>query len=83
MGYYDCFRAYDQLKVPHEPLSLITPQFETPLPPLQPAVSYYFQLLMYVAPINLLMKQKVILMMVYMSIRQLLIQSTYYECKGS
>lgn len=29
---------YDKLGVPQEPLSLITPQFETPLPPLQPAV---------------------------------------------
>ncbi|KAK3591240.1 hypothetical protein CHS0354_010606 [Potamilus streckersoni] len=31
-------KAYEQLSVKHEPLSLITPQFETPLPPLQPAV---------------------------------------------
>ncbi|XP_026788429.3 intraflagellar transport protein 52 homolog isoform X2 [Pangasianodon hypophthalmus] len=31
-------RAYKQLHVKHEPLQLITPQFETPLPPLQPAV---------------------------------------------
>jgi intraflagellar transport protein 52 len=31
-------KAYEQLKVPHEQLTLITPQFETPLPPLQPAV---------------------------------------------
>ncbi|XP_076034643.1 intraflagellar transport 52 isoform X2 [Oratosquilla oratoria] len=30
--------AYSQLNVRHEPLRLITPQFETPLPPLQPAV---------------------------------------------
>nr|CAD7199472.1 unnamed protein product [Timema douglasi] len=30
--------AYDQLGVKHEPLRLITPQFETPLPPLQAAV---------------------------------------------
>ncbi|CAL8337027.1 unnamed protein product [Merluccius merluccius] len=30
--------AYQQLNVKHEPLQLITPQFETPLPPLQPAV---------------------------------------------
>jgi len=29
---------YAQLNVKHEPLSLIPPQFETPLPPLQPAV---------------------------------------------
>ena len=34
----DC-RVYEQLKVPHEQLTLIPPQFETPLPPLQPAVS--------------------------------------------
>jgi len=32
-------RVYEQLKVPHEQLTLIPPQFETPLPPLQPAVS--------------------------------------------
>ena len=32
--------AYQQLNVKHEPLQLITPQFETPLPPLQPAVSF-------------------------------------------
>jgi len=31
-------RAFDELKVKHEQLQLITPQFETPLPPLQPAV---------------------------------------------
>ncbi|XP_054275371.1 intraflagellar transport protein 52 homolog [Macrosteles quadrilineatus] len=30
--------AYDQLQVKHEPLKLIPPQFESPLPPLQPAV---------------------------------------------
>ncbi|KAK3851087.1 hypothetical protein Pcinc_042235 [Petrolisthes cinctipes] len=29
---------YNKLNVKHEPLRLITPQFETPLPPLQPAV---------------------------------------------
>jgi len=27
------------MKVKHEPLTLIPPNFETPLPPLQPAVS--------------------------------------------
>ena len=27
------------LGLKHEPMTLITPQFETPLPPLQPAVS--------------------------------------------
>ncbi|CAN8002155.1 unnamed protein product [Ixodes hexagonus] len=31
-------RAYQELNVPHEPLRLISPQFESPLPPLQPAV---------------------------------------------
>ena len=31
-------KAYDLLGVKHEPLRLITPQFETPLPPFQPAV---------------------------------------------
>ncbi|KAA0185525.1 Intraflagellar transport protein 52 [Fasciolopsis buskii] len=30
--------AYEKLRVKHEALSLITPQFETPLPPVQPAV---------------------------------------------
>ena len=32
-------RAYEDLHVKHEQLTLITPQFETPLPPLLPAVS--------------------------------------------
>ncbi|KAL7752326.1 hypothetical protein RI367_002372 [Sorochytrium milnesiophthora] len=31
-------RLYDELRLKHEPLALIQPQFETPLPPLQPAV---------------------------------------------
>ncbi len=31
-------KAYEALNVKHEPLKLITPQFETPLPPLQAAV---------------------------------------------
>uniref|UniRef100_A0A1I7XNW1 mannosyl-oligosaccharide 1,3-1,6-alpha-mannosidase n=1 Tax=Heterorhabditis bacteriophora TaxID=37862 RepID=A0A1I7XNW1_HETBA len=31
-------RAYDQIGVKAEPLTLIVPQFEVPLPPLQPAV---------------------------------------------
>uniref|UniRef100_A0A0B6ZRY0 Intraflagellar transport protein 52 homolog n=1 Tax=Arion vulgaris TaxID=1028688 RepID=A0A0B6ZRY0_9EUPU len=31
-------KAFDELKVKHEALTLITPQFETPLPPLVPAV---------------------------------------------
>ena len=35
-------RAFDELKVKHEQLQLITPQFETPLPPLQPAVCFHF-----------------------------------------
>ena len=35
------YRAYEDLRVKHEPLQLITPQFETPLPPLQPAVSFF------------------------------------------
>lgn len=34
----DAVRAFDELGVAHEPLQLITPQFETPLPPLNPAV---------------------------------------------
>lgn len=31
--------SYEELGVPYEPLRLISPQFECPLPPLQPAVS--------------------------------------------
>ena len=31
-------QAYEDINVKHEPLRLITPQFETPLPPLQAAV---------------------------------------------
>ena len=34
-----CCRASEELGVKHEQLTLIPPQFETPLPPLQPAVS--------------------------------------------
>jgi intraflagellar transport protein 52 len=34
-------QAYQDLNVKHEPLRLITPQFETPLPPLQAAVIIY------------------------------------------
>lgn len=34
-------RSYEQLGVKHEPLTLIQPQFETPLPPLQPAVGMH------------------------------------------
>lgn len=34
--------AYKQLNVKAEPLQLIAPQFETPLPQLQPAVSFFF-----------------------------------------
>ena len=33
-------KAYEQLNVKHEPLRLITPQFETPLPQLQSAVGF-------------------------------------------
>ncbi len=32
------FRAFTTLNVKHDQLTLITPTFETPLPPLQPAV---------------------------------------------
>ncbi|KAF5398126.1 Intraflagellar transport protein 52 [Paragonimus heterotremus] len=39
--------AYEKLQVKHEPLSLITPQFETPLPPIQPAVSHSIPDFMY------------------------------------
>ncbi|XP_052684232.1 intraflagellar transport protein 52 homolog [Crassostrea angulata] len=34
----NAIKAFEQLNVKHESLTLITPQFETPLPPLQPAV---------------------------------------------
>jgi intraflagellar transport protein 52 len=34
----EAIRLYDALNIPHEPLQLIPPAFETPLPPLQPAV---------------------------------------------
>lgn len=34
----DAVRLHEQLNVKHEPLSLIPPQFETPLPPLEPGV---------------------------------------------
>ncbi|KAI9353849.1 hypothetical protein BDR26DRAFT_910587 [Obelidium mucronatum] len=34
----EAIKLYDELRLKHEPLSLIQPQFETPLPPLQPAV---------------------------------------------
>lgn len=35
----ECIKAYEVLGVKHEPLTLITPHFETPLPPTQPSVS--------------------------------------------
>jgi len=35
----DAIEAYELLGVKHEPLKLIAPQFEAPLPPLQAAVS--------------------------------------------
>lgn len=34
----EAIKAYETLNVPHEPLQLIAPQFQTPLPPLEPAV---------------------------------------------
>ncbi|OUC47257.1 hypothetical protein D917_07070, partial [Trichinella nativa] len=34
--------AYAQLDVKHEPLTLIVPHFEQPLPPLQPSASGHF-----------------------------------------
>lgn len=43
--YSECFSVpevlglYEELGVKHEPLRLIAPQFETPFPPLQLAVS--------------------------------------------
>lgn len=39
--------AYETLKIKHEPLKLITPQFNSPLPPLQPAVSLIMQKIYY------------------------------------
>uniref|UniRef100_A0A4W5QTN8 Intraflagellar transport 52 homolog (Chlamydomonas) n=1 Tax=Hucho hucho TaxID=62062 RepID=A0A4W5QTN8_9TELE len=35
-----CLLCLHQMNVKHEPLQLITPQFETPLPQLEPAVSF-------------------------------------------
>lgn len=40
-----CIKAYQDLGVKHEPLTLITPHFETPLPPTQPSVSLFFHLI--------------------------------------
>ena len=37
-------RAYEHLHLKHEPLTLIQPTFETPLPPLNPAVRSNFSL---------------------------------------
>lgn len=34
----EAIKLYDSIHLKHEPLTLIQPQFETPLPPLQPAV---------------------------------------------
>ncbi|XP_034940573.1 intraflagellar transport protein 52 homolog [Chelonus insularis] len=34
----DCLKAYQDLGIKHEPLTLITPHFETPLPPTQASV---------------------------------------------
>ncbi|ORY18450.1 hypothetical protein LY90DRAFT_435610 [Neocallimastix californiae] len=34
----EAIKLYDTIHLKHEPLTLIQPQFETPLPPLQPAV---------------------------------------------
>ena len=38
----ESIRMYDALGIPHEQLQLIPPAFETPLPPLQPAVWPHF-----------------------------------------
>ncbi|XP_072862574.1 intraflagellar transport protein 52 homolog isoform X2 [Chlorocebus sabaeus] len=37
-SFHSVIKAHEQLNVKHEPLQLIQPQFETPLPTLQPAV---------------------------------------------
>jgi len=37
-GIPECIRLYKELSVKHEPLTLVPPQFETPMPKLQPAV---------------------------------------------
>ena len=34
-----CIKAFEVLNVNHEPLSLIAPNFETPLPPTQASVN--------------------------------------------
>lgn len=36
----EVIKAYEELGVKHEPLTLIAPHFETPLPPTQPTVYY-------------------------------------------
>lgn len=37
-----CIKAYETLGVKHEPLTLIAPHFETPLPPTQASVRKIF-----------------------------------------
>lgn len=37
----ECIKVYQTLGVKHEPLALISPHFETPLPPTQPSVIKY------------------------------------------
>jgi intraflagellar transport protein 52 len=48
-------QAYQDLNVKHEPLRLITPQFETPLPPLQAAVLVYFSVYYWGSSVQVLM----------------------------
>lgn len=44
--------AYESMKIKHEPLKLIPPQFDLPLPPLQPAVGILNQMIRLVALIT-------------------------------
>lgn len=37
-----CIKAYEALGVKHEPLTLISPHFEAPLPPTQASVSIIY-----------------------------------------
>uniref|UniRef100_A0A0C9RB99 IFT52 protein n=1 Tax=Fopius arisanus TaxID=64838 RepID=A0A0C9RB99_9HYME len=40
----ECIKAFEVLGVNHEPLTLIRPHFETPLPPTQPSVIILFDI---------------------------------------
>lgn len=44
----DVIKVYDKLGVQYEPLKIIKPQFEIPLPPLQLAVSFLSRLSLFI-----------------------------------